>query len=390
LDKRVARGWAFRTVIFLVILAFEYALSHASMIIQNLGFDLSFTFLPLVVASTIIYSVSLADVLVKGELWADVLKGTLAFAVGLFLAMILALFPSPANLTPLSLWLLTAVIIVVGAYVSRAVFESYHDHVMKVLSVSFALFILGYVSSQMIAFFSQQTTTNYPPSFNIVVFCSFAVASVLSLLGLFSGSENLYLSHVGKVLSRPSSLAVVLVVALFLFLYSFDVRPILAASYSIYLLPLEWGAVLVFSFAIYRNTRSYVEKASQDLDLGKWTRLIQKIEQKKGNVEEVSRIVRKFVEEGSKEEVLAYLLAILQENQASPLETVTAIHRIIDYRDVPGSRLTLFSKLENSERENKSRRKEVLRQTLQDTADVLRVHFTPARWLNFQMTEDSA
>ena len=390
MNKRVATGLAVRTVIFVVVLAFEYALSHVNMVIQNFGFDLSFTFLPLVAASTIIYSVALADVLVKGELWTDVLRGATAFAVGLFLSMIIASFPSSINLQPLGIWLLVSVVVVVGAYVARAVFESYHDRVMKVLSLSFALLDLGYISTQMIASVSQQTTANSSSSLGIVVLCSFAAASALSLLGLFSGSENTYLSHVGKVLSRPSSLAVIFVAALFLFLYSFDIRPILAASYSVYLLPLEWGAVFVFSFAIYRNTRSYVEKSSQDLDFGKWTRLIQKIEQKKSNVEEVSRIVKKFVEGGRKEEVLVYLVSILQENQASPSETVTAIRRIVDYRDVPKSRLTLFSKLQNFERENMSRRKEVLRWTLQDTADVLRVHFPPAQWLNFQMTEDSA
>jgi hypothetical protein len=355
-----------------------------------LGVDLSFTILPLIVVSTMIYLIALVDVFVKGELWADVLRGALGFAVGLFLSMVIMVFPSSTAIQPLGFWLLAAVVVAVVAYTARAVFESYHVNVLRVLSVSVALMILGYVSSQMIAILSQGGT-KFPQSFDVVIVGSFATASALSLLGLVSGSENRYLSYVGKELSKPSSLAAILALAMFLFLYSFDVRPILAASYSFYLLPFEWGAVFVIFFAIYRDARSYVAKSlAQDLDLGKWTRLVQKIEQKKGQVEEVSGIVRKFVEEGSKDEVLVFLVSTLLENQASASETLAAARGIIDYQDIPASRLALFSRLENCERENKARRKEVLRRTLMETANVLRLHFPAARWSDFQVMEDSA
>lgn len=392
MDKGITTVLAFRTVIFVIlILVLEFISSHNDVMIQMLGVDLSFTLLPLTVVSAIIYVISIADVLLKGELWTAVLRGGLGFSVGLFLSMIIMVWPYAADLLSLGAWLLAAVVVAVAVYISRAVFESYHISVMRVLPVSVALVILGYISSQMIALLSQQTTVHFPPSFDIVVFCSFATVSGLCLIGLLSSSENPYLSYIGKRLSNLSNLAAVFVIVVLFFLYSFDLRPTLAASYSTYLLPFEWGAVFVISFAIFRNARSYVAKSlAQDLDLGKWTRLVQKIVQKKDKVEDVSRIVREFVEEGNKQDVLVYLVSILLENRASASETVTVISKIINYRDIPRSRLALFSKLENWERENKTRRKEVLHQTLTDTADVLRLHLPPTRWLTIQMMEDSA
>ena len=392
MDKRMKTVLAFRTVIFVIlIVALEFVSNHNNVITQLLGADLSFTFLPLAVVSAIIYAVSIVDVLLEGELWTAVLKGALGFAVGLFLSMIIMVSPYPTGVQPLGSWLLAAVVVVVAVYISRAVFESYHVNVLKVLLVSFGLVILGYISSQMIVLLSQQTTVHFPPSFNIVVFCSFAAVSGLCLIGLLSGSENTYLSYVGKKLNNISNLAAVFVVAVLFFLYTFDLRPVLAASYSTYLLPFEWGAVFVISFVIFRNARSYVAKSlAQDLDLGKWTRLVQKIVQKKDKVEDVSKIVRGFVEEGNKEGVLVYLVSTLMENRASGSETVAAISGIINYHDIPRARLALFSKLENWKRENETRRKQVLHQTLMDTANVLRLHLTPARWVEVQMMEDSA
>ncbi len=392
MDKRISTSLAFRTVIFVIlILALAFFSSHNDVLTQMLGVNVSFTIPPLAVVSTIIYLVALADVLVKGELWMAVLRGALGFAVGLFLSMIVMAFPSTLDVQPIGFWLLAALVVVVVAYISRAVFESYHVTVLRVLSLSIALIVLGYISSQMITLISQQATVNFPPSFNIVILCSFATASALSLIGLLSGSENPYLSYIGKELSKLPSLAAILVLAVFLFLYTFDIRPILAASYSIDLLPFEWGAVFAVSFAIYRNARSYVAKfLAQDLDLGKWTRLVQKIEQKKGKVEDISRIVRKFVEEGSKDEVLIYLVSTLLENRASASETLTAIRGIINYQDIPRSRLALFSKLEKCERENETRRKEVLLQTLMDTTNILRLYLPAARRSYFQTMENSA
>ena len=392
MDKRIATALALRTVIFVVlILILAFVSSHSNVLTQVLGVNVSFTISPLVVVSTMVYLVALADVLVRGELWMAVLRGALGFAVGLFLSMVVMAFPSPMDVQLIGFWLLAAVVVVVVAYISRAVFESYHVTVLRVLSLSVALIIMGYISSQMITLISQQAAVNFPPSFDIVVLCSFATASALCLIGFLSGSENPYLSYIGKELSKLSTLTAILVLAVFLFLYSFDVRPILAASYSIDLLPFEWGAVFAASFAIYRNARSYVAKSlAQDLDLGKWTRLVQKIEQNKGKVEDASRIVRKFVEEGSKDDVLVYLVSTLLENRASASETLAAIRGIINYRDIPRSRLALFSKLESCERENKTRRKEALRQTLMDTTNVLRLHLSPARWSDLQRMEDSA
>lgn len=358
---------------------------------QIFNVDISFTILPLIIASTIIYLVAIVEVFLTGELSQALSRGILGFAVGLFLSMVVMSAPELKDYQPLGFWILLADIIIVIAYTSSSISKSYHVNILKILPISVALMILGYISSQIITLLSQHATIQFPPSLETIISYSFVATSALCLLGLFSGSRSPYLSYVGKKFSSALGLATIFAVALLLLFYSLDLRPVIAGFYSNYLLPVEWGAVLVTSYALYRNAKSYVAKSlAEDLSLGKWTRLIQKIVQKKDKVEEVSKIVKDFVDEGDKEGVLVYLTSALFENQASTSETVAAISKIVKYQDIPASKLAFLSKLENREQENKIRRKDILYQTLIDTANVLRLHIPAARWLEAQTMEESA
>jgi hypothetical protein len=392
MNRENANVVAIRTTVFgVLILALGFVSSRNDLVVGILGTDISFTILPLIIASTIIYADAIADVFLKGELSQAVSRGVVGFAVGLFLSMVIMSAPGLQNYQVLSFWILIATVIMVAANIFGALSRSYHVSFLRILSISIALLMLGYVSSQIITFLSQHATVQFPPSSGIVIFCGFAAASALCLLGLLSGSRNPYLSYVGKKFSNTPSLIAVLGIVTFLFFYSFDLRPILAVTYSAYLLPFEWGAVLLISYALYRDAKSYVATSlAEDLSLGMWTRLFQKIVQKKDEVEEVSKIVKKFVDEGNKEGVLVYLTSTLFENQASASETEAAISKIVKYQDIPSIKLTFLSKLENREQENKVRRKKVLHQALVDTAGVLRLHVPAARWVEAQTVEGLA
>jgi hypothetical protein len=392
MNKKTATSLASRTIIFAVlILAIEFVSSHNDEIIQTSDIDVSYMILPLIIASTIIYAVAMVDVFLTGELSQAFSRGVVGFTVGLFLSLAIARAPYLQDYQPLGFWILIGVVIIVAAYLSSAVSRSHHLSSIKVLSISIAFLTLGYVSSQIVSLLSQRTTVEFPQSFETVIFWSFAAASALCLLGLLSGSHNPYLSYVGNKFGSASGLVTIFALAIFLLLYSFDLRPILANSYPNYVLPFEWGAVCVVCFAFYRSAKSYAAKfLAEDLSLGKWTRLFQKIEQKKDKVEEVSKIVKKFVDDGNKEGILIYLTSTLIENQASTPEIVAAISKLVEYWDLPLPKLAFLSKLENRERENKVRRKTVLQQTLMDTANALRLHVPASLWLEVQTVEEKA
>lgn len=392
MNGKTAIALALRTVAFTaVILMFGLILSHSDLVQQSFGVDLSFAILPLIISSTVIYSVAVADVFVTGELWQAFSKGALGFAVGLFFSMLVADAPGISEYQAVGFWMLISTVIIVAAFISRAVSQSYHAGPVRVLSVSIMLLALGLVSTQIISLFSQHALVQFPPSFEIVVLFSFVAASALCLLSLFSGSHNPYVSYVGKKFSATSFLVAFFVLVLFLLIYVYDLRPFIAGSYSDFLLPIEWGAVVVICYALYRNAKSYVVKSlAEDLSLGKWTRLVQKIVSRKGKVDEVSKIVEKFVDEGNKAGILVYLTSALIENQASTAETEAAISRIVKYQDIPYPKLALLSRLSNREEENKIRREEVLHQTFVDTANILRVHTPAARWLEAQTLEEPA
>ena len=391
MNGKTATAIALRTVIFAVLVLILVFILNSSLGPQTFGSDLSFTILPLILASTVIYSVAIADLFVTGELWRAVSKGALCFAVGLFFSMQIADAPGIGEYNLLGFWMLISTVIIVGAYISRAISTSHHMRPFKILSVSVMLLALGLVSTQIVSILSQNALVQFPPSFEIAVLCSFAVASVLCLLGLFSGSHNPYASYIGKKFSKTSFLVPFFMLTLFLLIYVYDVRPFIAGSYSDYLVPIEWGTIVVICYAIYRNARSYVaESLAEDLSLGNWTRLVQKIVSKKSKVDEVSKVVEKFVDEGDKTGILVYLASAMLENQASLEDTEAAIRGIVKYQDIPNPKLALLSRLANRKEENKVRRKEVLNQTFVEAAQILRVHIPTARWFEAQTVEEQA
>jgi hypothetical protein len=371
MNLKIAKSLASRTIVFAILLiTLEVASSDSYGITQALGVDVSYVILPLVITSAIIYGVALTDILFTGETFKILRRGTAGFAIGLFLSLVIIVSPYLQGGLPLGFWILIGVVIITGAYVTNELAKIHNIRSIRIVSFSIALLALACV----LGLPWQHSIFGFSDSLGNVIFWSLAIASALCLLGFLSASRNPYLSYIGKKFGSASGILTISSLLIFLLFYAFDLRPILVGAYSSYILPFEWGVVCVVCIVVYRNAKSYVaEFLAEDLVLGKWTRLFQRIEQKKDKLGEMSEIIEKFLVEGSKEGIIVYLTSTLIENHVSTRQTEEVIGRLVRYQDIPLPKLVFLSKLESRERENKMRRREVLQETLIEAGNVLNV-----------------
>ena len=389
MNKRLVYGIVSRTVAFAVlILTSKFLLDRNGFVYEIFNIDLSFMLYPLLVASATFYMATIFGVFLTGEL-ADVVIGNVkVFALGLFFSIIVMNSPVPREFHPLGFWLLIGVTIVVFNRVMGAVSDCYRSNLLRVFSRSVSLFAGGYVLSKMMHTFPNHIYPEFISSPERIVFYSFMVASAVSLLGVFERSRNSYLSYIGKKFGTTSGLFSTFLLVMFLLFYFFNLRPIIVGQYSNYVVVFEWSIVCLASFVIYRNVKSYVAKSlAEDLRLGKWKRLVQTVVFNKDQVDEVSKVAEKFVEDGFKEGILIYLISTLLENGIPYSDIEAVISELVDYEDPPAPKLMFHWRLEDLERENKTRRIEVLRFTLNEASRVLHVS-SPSEVLGEELGRD--
>jgi len=364
--RPTSKSLTLRTVIFaFVILTLEAMWAYNGEITQGSGIDVAYFVLPLIIASIILYGIAVADALFMGEAFQVLIRGILVFTVGLFFSLLI-LFSPYSGAQTLGSWFLLSVVVIVTAYILSGLGRVHKISSVRLISLSIALMILGCISLFELG-----------SPFGYVIFGSFAISSGVCLLNLLSNSKNTYLRHIGQRAGSLPTILAVFLLSMFLLFYTLEIRPLLASAFSYYLLPFEWSVVCAVCILFYLNARTYVSQSlTEDLVLGKWTKLFQRIEKKKNELGGISKMVEKFIDGGSKEGIIVYLTSTLIENQASPWQTEAVIKELINYQDLPPPKLALLSRFEQVEQENRVRRRNVLQKTLMEAGDALRIRIT--------------
>ncbi len=375
MEKKLIRGFALRTIcLAITYFIMDFILNKSNIIQQTANFDPSFLFYPTIATSTAIYSASILDLFLTGELACIMASSIRILAAALFFSIIFANSPTPQAFHPLGFWLLMATLTIIVVRVAGSASKYYGGVILKTFIESPCIFMLGYVLSRILSILVSASNIEFLKSAYLPekTYNSFLALSTLSILGIFQNSRNPYLSYIGKKFGGLSGKTSTFILIMFLLFYFSDFRPIVANLFPNYIVVMEWAAVCLAAFAIYRRMRTYVSKRlTEDLRLGKWTAHVQKIFHEKGNVVEASKAAEKFVESGFKGGILSYLITALAENDlpASTIEQV--IGELADYEDYCYPKLTLKWELENLKMKSRRRRMEVLVSTLVKASDFL-------------------
>jgi len=368
MDKKLIRGFTLRTIgLVIIYFSMDFILNESNIIQQAVNMELSFLFYPIIAASTALYSASILNLFLAGELACIMVSSTRILAATLFFSIIFANSPTPQSFRPLGFWLLMAALTIIVVRVAGSVSKYYGGVILKTFIESPCIFIVGYVLSRVLSILVGNSNMEFLKSACLPekIYYSFLALSILSILGIFQNSRDPYFSYIGKKFGGLFGKTSTFTLIMLLLFYFSDFRPIVANLFPNYIVVIEWTAVCLAAFAIYRRMRAYVSKRlTEDLRLGKWTTHVQRIFHEKGKVVEASKVAEKFVESGLKGGILSCLIAALVENEvpASTIESI--IGELADYEDDYHPKLTLKWELENLEMKSKRRRMEVLVSTL--------------------------
>jgi hypothetical protein len=368
MDKKLIQGFILRTIgLAIVYFTVDFILNKSNIIQQAINIKPSFLFYPIIATSIALYLASILKLLLTGELSYITVSSIKMLAATIFFSIILANPPTPQVLQPLGFWLLMATITIIIVRAAGSITKYYGGVILKTFIESPCIFTLGYILNRVLNILINTQNIEFLKSTCLPekIYYSFLTLSILSILGILQNSRNPYLSYVGKKFGTLSGKTSTFIIIILLLFYFSDLRPIIVNLLPNYIVVIEWAAVCLTAFAIYRRMKTYVSKRlTEDLKVGEWTTHVQKIFHEKDKVVEVSKVAEEFIESGLKGGILSYLIAALVENEVPTSTIESIIGELADYEDDHYPKLTLKWELENLEIENKKRRMKVLTSTL--------------------------
>ena len=368
MEKGLIRGFTLRTIgLAITYFSMDFILNKSNIIQQTANIEPSFLFYPIIATSTALYSASILDLFLTGELACIMVSSIRILAATLFFSIIFANSPTPQAFHPLGFWLLMATLTIIVVRVAGPVSKYYGGAILKTFIESPCIFIVGYALSRVLSILVISSNVEFVKSAYLPekIYYSFLALSLLSILGVFQNSTDPYLSYIGKKFGKLSGRTSTFILIILLLFYFCNFRQIVANLLPNYIVVIEWAAVCLAAFATYRRMRAYATKRlTEELRLGKWTVHVQKIFHEKGKVMEASKVAEKFVETGLKGGILSYLITALAENDVAASTIESIIGELADYEDDYHPKLTLKWELENLEMKSRRRRMEVLVSTL--------------------------
>jgi len=338
--RKTAVGIGTRTLLAALLLAAAFYMVGA---ISNYGLDLTFLYYPIAFATLALYGLSVLVVL-KSQV-AKIL--TLEIRALLITAVFIAyLTVTDVSFSPVG-YLLSAAVTVFVAY-RIAIF---HSRTFGALILCAFFVVLGLLAENLINEFYGL------PQLGTVVFYCFLVPSALSLLSLLGTANNHYISYMGRLLSNAKLLVIIGALTIFTAVYLLYASSLVTAQLLTYLIIVEWVTICLISYSVYKHAVQYISSRSQDLVLGDWTMLVQKVGVRKDKLDRVSGMVSAFVDSGNKRPLLDFISGAMSYGDVDSGKRLCVLKCLTDYRDL--GEHSLFSRWRAGEIANKNRRNRI-------------------------------
>ena len=327
-------------------------------------------FIPLLVGISLFYLASLIGALFEGRINSVIVSGLYA---GGFASLIIVFM----ILQPMSEATQVAGYLFLGSYAVYFLYtlisliaELRNQNYIRVISGALAIFIVGQVLVQMVNLY--MVIPGVPESEQVTLIkemlnMGFAVASGITLVGIFKDSRNVYLAQFGGIASNyffVTSLSLIGTLYLnFIGGRLTEVNPVIR-QLSPYV---EWtGVVIVGAFIFTVMRRGMSETMMVPTELGDWGKHIQDTSSTKGKqLRDFTEIIEEFVQEGQKEHLTVKLFRFLNENRASEKEMGESLKELIHYEDQKHPNFAKRGVSKKVDQNNQERRMQILAKTVQ-------------------------
>lgn len=346
------------------LIALNILLSRGGFISNLLGVDLSFLIEVLTVPVILFFASSLLGALMASRLIKIVSNalGGLSLALAVYLFIDLAPITPIRQLLPVNQWLLMIMLAIIFGYVAVSFSDLYHEPLIGDASTSILIFLVGFALTNIVSLARFRMPFGLSEVLPKVVFWGFTATALVSLLSLLRNLSNPYLHYLGrKVKSNISS---ILLLLLFALAYFSAIRPYILGNFNlpIPIQLIEWSILCLSFLLFYRGLNGYVKGyLTENLHLGNWTRLAQRIEHFIDPEHlNLAGVIRDFIEHGRKDGIIAYIASIMLTNGVSIEAIREVIADIVEFRDMPYPKICLRPWIKGIDEENRRRRIKLL------------------------------
>ncbi len=327
-------------------------------------------FIPLLVGISLFYLASLIGALFEGRINNVIVSGLYAGGFASFIIVFMILQPmSEATQVAGYLFLGSYAVYFIYTLISL-IAELRNQNYIRVISGALAIFIVGQVCVQMVNLY--MVIPGVPESEQVSLIkemlnMGFAVASGITLVGIFKDSRNVYLAQFGGIASNyffVTSLSLIGTLYLnFIGGRLTEVNPVIR-QLSPYV---EWtGVVIVGAFIFTVMRRGMSETMMVPTELGDWGKHIQDTSSTKGKqLRDFTEIIEEFVHAGKKEYLTVKLFRFLNENRASEQEMGESLKELIHYEDQKHPNFAKRGASKKVDENNQERRMQILAKTVQ-------------------------
>jgi len=350
----------------LVVLAMvaAYALVGGGVLQRLWGIDASFLLLPVLAGLVAMLASQLIGLLLAGTLVPAIRTALHRFALGLFLYLLLSSPEVPAVIRPaaLPLFLLS---LLIAAYAPVANLTKGLP-LLSVVAKSVALLFAGLVVRSL---FLSVLPSWHGIQLPIVFFCGFAFSAVFLLLSALSFSKNPYVSTIGGWFR--GLVASMFFLGAFLALYFTWLRTQATTVLGGWLPIAEWGIVCAMCGIGFAMIRSGGRRRAKPVSHAAWAKHLQVVETKEDmDVVDVSRLVRDFVERGSKGGLLVHIISDASSSGVPRNRILEAVEKMVDYQDAPVPRVATRWEVERVMEENREARRKLLENTIRKLREI--------------------
>lgn len=277
---------------------------------------------------------------------------------------------APEILSLINLWLFVFFLTVIFSYMAKSLSDIYHEPLIGVFSISILLSFTGISFSHI----SKILISPYLLLYNIpeIIFWSFIIAAVINFhVALFRYFPNPYIRNLGIKVS--SNIVIIIFLLILIQTYFSILRPNIISNVH---LPvpinlIEWGALCIIFWFFYEDLKIQVSKhLTEPLNLGDWTTLKQEI-QYNTDMEQlnIANLIKEFIECGIRDGLITNLTLFMFLNGFEENYIRNMIKKILDFQEVPYPKICLNIWLKGIDNENKDRRRELVKELLDDIKD---------------------
>ena len=331
--------------------------------------SISLVFVPIIVAITFFYVASLIASLYEGKINRVIISGLYAggFSSIIIVFMILQPVSEPTRVAG---YLFMGSFAVYFLYsILATIAELRNQFYIKVISGALAIFIIGQVCVELVSIY--MIVPGVPESEQVklikgMITWGFSAASVVTLVGIYRDSKNVYLAQIGGIATNYFFVVSLSLIGTLYFNFITgaitQVNPVIKQ-----LTPyVEWtGVVIIGAFIFQIMRRGMTESMMVPTEIGEWVKHVQDNSATKGKaLRDFTDIIDEFIQKGHKEKLLIKLFRFLNENRAAEKEMADSLEEYIKYEDQKYPHFARRGTSEKIEEMNKERRMQVLQNTV--------------------------